>query len=567
MSLESRQPGATIIPIIVSSDKTQLTLFRGKTAYPIYLTIGNIPKDIRRKPSRQAQILIGYIPTTKLERMTNKAGRRRTLANLFHACMRDVLAPIGSYGETGVHMMSGDGIWRRCHPILAAFVGDYPEQALVTCTYNGHCPKCTVPAGQLGDFLLFPRRVQDTALDTYILADGDVRAFHHACREARLKPIYHPFWETLPLVDIFLSITPDILHQLLQGVMKHLIGWLITVFGPREIDARCRAMPPNHKILLFTKGITTLSRVSGHEHKKMCAILLGLIVDLQVPDRQDSSRIIKAVRALLDFLYLAQYECHTSDTINQLQDSLSAFHDNKEVFIDLGVRAHFNFPKLHSLTHYMSSIKLFGTTDNYNTEQSERLHIDFTKNAYRATNRKDEYPQMTKWLERREKVQRHAAFIEWRQRHTNEQHAQIRPPFGPPRACARSIKIAKNPSAKAVSFETLVESYGAVSFPNALANFITRVNHPGASVVALRNYAADTFLPFHAVPVFHHIKFTESGKSEIVDAVHIRPEQRDTRGRIIPSRFDTVLVESNQDNAQDQWNKCMILICIGTEQI
>jgi hypothetical protein len=67
MALESRQPGATVVPLLISSDKTQLTVFRGKTAYPIYMGIGNIPKDIRRKPSRSAQMLIGYIPTSKLE--------------------------------------------------------------------------------------------------------------------------------------------------------------------------------------------------------------------------------------------------------------------------------------------------------------------------------------------------------------------------------------------------------------------------------------------------------------------------------------------------------------------
>jgi hypothetical protein len=48
---------------------------------------------------------------------------------------------------------------------------------------------------------------------------------------------------------------------------------------------------------------------------------------------------------------------------------------------------------------------LFGTMDNYNTEQTERLHIDFAKDAYRATNRKNEYMQMTAWLEHHEKVQ------------------------------------------------------------------------------------------------------------------------------------------------------------------
>jgi Plavaka transposase len=71
--LESKQPGATIIPIIISSDKTQVTLFRDKSAYPVYLMIRNIPKEIRRQPSCQGHILLSYLPTTKLQHITNKS--------------------------------------------------------------------------------------------------------------------------------------------------------------------------------------------------------------------------------------------------------------------------------------------------------------------------------------------------------------------------------------------------------------------------------------------------------------------------------------------------------------
>ncbi|KAF8259831.1 hypothetical protein EI94DRAFT_1614028 [Lactarius quietus] len=91
MTLESHRPGATVVPVIISSDKTQLTLFGGKSVYPVYLTIGNIPKDIWHKPSQRAQILLTYIPTTKLETITNKAGRRRAIANLYHYCMQAIL--------------------------------------------------------------------------------------------------------------------------------------------------------------------------------------------------------------------------------------------------------------------------------------------------------------------------------------------------------------------------------------------------------------------------------------------------------------------------------------------
>ncbi|KAJ7825796.1 hypothetical protein B0H13DRAFT_1560551, partial [Mycena leptocephala] len=140
----------------------------------------------------------------------------------------------------------------------------------------------------------------------------------------------------------------------------------------------------------------------------------GLIIDLQLPDRQSTSSLIRAVRGALDFLYLSQYPTQSTETISHLENALKSFHDNKQTFMDLGIRADFNFPKLHNLRHYPLIIKLFGSTDNYNTEYTERLHIDLAKDAYRATNRKDEYTPMTLWLERKEKILRHEKFISWR---------------------------------------------------------------------------------------------------------------------------------------------------------
>ena len=492
-------------------------------------------------------MLIAYIPTSRLETFSNKAARRRALGNIFHFCMQTVLALIASHGETGLAMLGGDGIWRRCHPIFAVFVGDYPEQALVTCTYYGRCPKCLVHHEELGDYVRSPPRNYDAALETFRLADGDVHVFNSACHEAGLKPVFHPFWEALPFVDIFLSITPDILHQMLQGVMKHLISWLTSpgAFRTAKIDARCRSLPPNHHITTFVKGITILSRVTGLEHKQMCKILLGLIVDLSLPSGGDTARILRTARALLDFLYLAQLPSHTANTLLRLEESLVRFHDNKDVFLDLGVRKQFLYPKVHSLLHYRSSITLFGTTDNYNTEQTERLHIDLTKDAYSATNHKDEYPQMTAWLERREKIAQHVLFIAWRQRAQQESIRSLER-IGPPKPVPRAVQMSRNPSLKVVSFNDLADKYRAFDFQDAFADFIARINHPEASAATLRALAENTLLPFRSVPVFHKIKFVSTRDSDIIDTVHVRPDQRDTHGHPIPARFDTVIVCGGQ---------------------
>jgi hypothetical protein len=302
-------------------------------------------------------------------------------------------------------------------------------------------------------------------------------------------------------------------------------------------------------IKAFAKGITTLSRITGKEHKDMCCILIGLVADLPLPGGQMSSHIVRAVRALLDFIYLAQFPSHTTDMLNQLEACLTQFHDNKGVFLDLGVRDNFSIPKFHSLLHYRSSITLFSTMDNYNTEQSEQLHIDFAKDTYHATNRKDEYPQMTAWLERREKVLLHMAFIKWRHHINTTAHISL--PLGPMQARQWYPKMTHNPTIKGVSFEALAERYGTMDFQDTLADYIAQVNHPGASAATLRARAADTLLPFRSVPVFHRIKFTSTGNadnSDIVDSVIIRPEHNDACGRVIPSRFDTVLVRGKHQD-------------------
>ncbi|TBU58884.1 hypothetical protein BD310DRAFT_850215 [Dichomitus squalens] len=568
-ALEKRRPGATIIPIIISSDKTQLTLFGNRTAWPVYMTIGNLPKDVRRKPSRRGQILLAYLPSARLNHITNLAARRRAHANLFHKCMSTILKPLIDAGINGIRIASGDGVVRRGHPIFATFIGDYPEQLLVTCCKNGTCPKCAVPRSELGSTTEPERELRDLnavfrALDE---VDNTARVYSRACRDAGIKPVKHPFWEDLPYTNIFRSITPDVLHQLYQGVIKHLLEWLKAAYGTEEIDARCRRLPPNHQLRIFFKGISTLQRVTGKEHADICRQLLGFVVGLPLRHGTSAIRVVRAVRALLDFLYLAQYPAHTSDTLSLLQAALRRFHENKVVFVDLAIRAHFKFPKLHALDHYVEAIKLFGTTDNYDTQYTERLHIDFAKDAYRATNHRDEFPQMTQWLERREKILRHDVYIQWRLQRTAEQEAdatmqaplesQPLPPRSPSAPLSRIYSIAKTPNVKALRFHEAVDKYGATFLRDAIARFVVKYRSPLFSAQEVDHESRNIFLPFATFPAWHRIKFRledlqNFGIMEATrDAAHARPTRVDRRNRPVPARFDTVVVEDSDSSATD----------------
>ncbi|KAI9512930.1 hypothetical protein F5148DRAFT_972581, partial [Russula earlei] len=103
------------------------------------------------KPLHHGQILLGYLPTAQLQQITNNASYHCAVATLSHACLSCIVRPLKEASVSGIYMASGDGIVHRCHPIFANYVGDYPEQLLVTLVKNGECPTCEAPHDELGE--------------------------------------------------------------------------------------------------------------------------------------------------------------------------------------------------------------------------------------------------------------------------------------------------------------------------------------------------------------------------------------------------------------------------------
>jgi hypothetical protein len=229
------EEGATIAPVIIASDKTQLSNFSGdKSAWPVYLTIGNIEKATRRKPSARATVLIGYIPVSKLE-CFSKPKRQYAGYQIFHDCMRSLLNPLKAAGRGGVNMICADGFIRQVFPIVSAYVADYPEQCLVACNNENCCPHCLVGSNHLGD------AVQSVWWDPDAVLHAMAEASHGITEEFNRQGLHpnDPFWRDLPHCDIFSCFTPDLLHQLHKGVFKdHIVKWATQCAsgGKDEID-------------------------------------------------------------------------------------------------------------------------------------------------------------------------------------------------------------------------------------------------------------------------------------------------------------------------------------------
>jgi hypothetical protein len=131
-------------------------------------------------------------------------------------------------------------------------------------------------------------------------------------------------------------------------------------------------MPRRSNLRHFQKGILLISQWTGTEYKNMEKVFLGILAG------PAEAGLIRVVRTLLDFIYYAHFESHTSDSLRKLNTAWVAFHENLQYFVDKGVRKdrdNFNIPKLHSMHHYIDSIISRGSADSFSTESPECLHI------------------------------------------------------------------------------------------------------------------------------------------------------------------------------------------------
>jgi len=144
----------------------------------------------------------------------------------------------------------------------------------------------------------------------------------------------------------------------------------------------------------------------------------------------DFKSALKCVSALVDFSLMAQYRSHTPDTLSYMESYLQTLHRTKDIFVkfrtskatrtqadrqDWQLRAlmanqrgkevhhrtvanhrrqadqervkrsdrradlirreiHFNFIKMHYLTHFASHVRRFGSISMYSTEIGELAH-------------------------------------------------------------------------------------------------------------------------------------------------------------------------------------------------
>lgn len=195
------------------------------------------------------------------------------------------------------------------------------------------------------------------------------------------------------------------------------------------------------------------------------------------------------------------------------------------------------------LQHYIESIKMFGTTNGYNTETTERLHIDYVKDAWRGSNKKNALEQMGRWLIRREAIHDFGYYVKWQ---TGDLDMAPQTPRGRRRVCESKLgmTVAKAPSARNVSIQVLEDKYGAQGFSKALQTFVSQYREQNARYTRRRR-DEDVRVYVSHVDVWHTLKFNlvdiQLGTRITHDIIHVAPPTVNQRTKKA-GRFDTVFI-------------------------
>jgi len=135
------------------SDQTNLTNFsRDKKAWPVYITIGNLPLTIRNRPGSMAILLLGLLPILPKLAKSSRADKLQRLINAdtLRGVFEFIFAPVNGAALEGAHIDCADGKIPRCFPIMSGWIADHMENVTIQGIKSNPCPKCEVPPEGLG---------------------------------------------------------------------------------------------------------------------------------------------------------------------------------------------------------------------------------------------------------------------------------------------------------------------------------------------------------------------------------------------------------------------------------
>ncbi|KAI5981097.1 hypothetical protein EDD15DRAFT_2156567 [Pisolithus albus] len=346
--------GATIVPVILASDKAPVTRMSGdREMHPLFLTIANINSEVRMKATAHAWACVAYTPIPEF--LAHSDFHSILEARVWHRCMDIVCANLKVASHRGVFMADPHNNTRYCENI-----------------------------------------------DPW-----KIREFQVAAKKQHLNGVQLPFWRDWRFSDPAIFLVGEILHACHKWFFDHVLKWCRWVLGDDELDVRYRCQHKYVGTRHFT-GVSHVKQMTGREHRDIQRTIVAAIAG------GADATFVAAVRAIVDFIYRAQAPTFTTSSLEAMEACLAEFHQKKHAIQEAGARRgrtgdipHFHIPKLELFQSFGRSVHNTGSLIQYTADVSERLLITHCKNPFLRTNRKSGFTQqITLLLDREEAIHR-----------------------------------------------------------------------------------------------------------------------------------------------------------------
>lgn len=401
--------GHSCVGLIGASDKTLLT--RGasnREMHPLLLSIANIHARVRMKATSHAFALAAYLPIPKFLNVP-PAVQSVLSARTYHLAVSIVTENLKNANRHGEVMSDPNGHLRVVHTPLVAWIADLPEQHTLSCSSSNISPISTATFEHFGNPEPSPSRLRQQILDAIQEACGacdplDITAFHKVCLTLHLNGVIQPFWVDWGDACPSSFLVPDALHQWHKFYYDHCVKWMTNIMGATELDQRFTLLQPQVGTRRWPYGITGLQQTGGKEYREIEKLLPVVVAGAVHP------HVLRALRSITDFIFIAQREFHYEETLHTLREALREFHHYKSSILEAGGRRgkngfldHFRIPKLELAHHVVPSIRAMGAAYQWTSDITERCHITHARKPFRLSNGQNFHEQCCRYLDREEK--------------------------------------------------------------------------------------------------------------------------------------------------------------------
>jgi len=253
-------------------------------------------------------------------------------ARLWHKCMDLVCSNLKVAARVGKYMVNPSARLCYCFTPLISHIADLPEQLMIACVTKNSSPVTTATHKEFGDETPHPPR---NRTETYTLIQQlcncvdpwDLIVFVREAKKLHLSGVHLPYWRNWRRSNPARFLTPEILHALHKFFFDHVLKWIKQILG-HELDVRFKSHHKRTGVRHFSGGVSHVNQMTGREHRDIQRTIVPTLWGLASPS------FIRAVRAMIDFIYLAQNPLHTESSIASMTQALRDFHDNKQAILD-----------------------------------------------------------------------------------------------------------------------------------------------------------------------------------------------------------------------------------------